>query len=78
MDRTLYKEKVKEHIKINLQNHTYFHWKDGSIQKCRSILEPKFNEIRIKLNHFLAHSKNVCRPLKQEPWYMIARLYMHS
>lgn len=79
MDRASYKEKVKDHIRTNLLNHTYFHWKNGSIERCRAILEPKYDEIRMKLNPFFAIDaangcKDVCMPLKREP-YMIARLY---
>lgn len=80
MEKSTYKEKVMDHLKSNIANHTYFHWKGASIENCREILEPSYDRIRLKLNECFAVDRNnnfkdVCIPLKQEP-YMIARLFM--
>lgn len=80
MDKSIYKQKVMEHLKTNIANHTYFHWKGASVDDCRKILEPSYDKIRMKLNECFAVDeknffKNLCMPLEQEP-YMIARLLM--
>lgn len=77
MTRKVYNDKVKEHLDANLANHTYFHWKDATTEKCRQILEPKC--IRMKINPFFRLDyekgfKNCCYPLKSEP-YIIAKIY---
>lgn len=71
MDRSLYESKVNEHLKKNIENHTYYHWKDGNIDSCRKILEPKFARLRSLLNPFLSEGCS----LEPEP-YVIAKLYV--
>lgn len=74
MDRILYELKVDEHLKENLENHTYYHWKEGSIESCRKILEPKFTGLRMSLNQYLRKDLQDWS-IEPEP-YVIAKLYV--
>lgn len=78
MDAELYENKIEEHLQENLKDHTYYHWKNGTIEECRRILEPKFERLRSLLEGFLEkdarngmRSYNIC----SEP-YIIAKLYI--
>lgn len=80
LDRGIYNKKVDEHIKENLSDHTYFHWKNANIDDCRRVLEPKYERIRALLNPYLKKDvydgrPNTCHQLKFEP-YIVPRLYI--
>lgn len=77
MDRELLEAKTQEYLEAGLKDHTYFYWKDGSVEDCRKILEPKFERLREALNPLLmadveAGKSNTCSQIECEP-YMIAK-----
>lgn len=80
MEKDIYETKVLDHLKSNLKDHIYFHWKNASAEECRKLLEPKFEQIRIPLNPYLAvdikrNLKDTCHPVEFEPC-AIARLFV--
>lgn len=78
MDKNVYETKIDEHLKKNLEDHTYYHWKGATIDDCREILEPKFERVRTSLNSFLLEDArngfDTCS-IGSEP-YMIAKLFV--
>lgn len=78
-DSNMYREKMNEHMQMNVNRKVYYHCRDFSFEYVRHLCESKYERIRNFLNvyfkdDFSLNYKNLCQRLSFQP-FVIPRIY---